>query len=91
MRRPLPLFSASVPSGLRMRRRDFAAHVGDEHAVRAGAAVAVAQPHGLLACERRVEIGRVDDEVVVAQRLALEEAHPVHCDSRCETPAPAGS
>ena len=78
-RTPLPESSASEPSGLTIRTsRDVAglARLAQlEHAVGAHPRVAVAQAAHELGVQRRRALAGVDDQVVVAQRLPLLEAH----------------
>jgi hypothetical protein len=80
MRSPLPLFSASEPSGLKIRRPKSAAVEGTAHqqAVGAGSAVPLAEDAG---GPRRVPTGQalpVHGQVVVPQPVRLVERQRAH-------------
>ncbi len=90
-RAPLPDSSASLPSGLKMRRlATNPRSVGGEqleHAVGADAEVRVAEPSDAAGAERHGQRVALHDQVVVAQRLPLLEAHGAHHASRARTAA----
>ena len=76
MRRPLPLFSASLPSGLKMRspKSALAGRQGTEQdAVGPCAVVAVADALDQRRRQFTAQIGRVDDDVVVAEAVVFGE------------------
>ena len=78
-RAPLPDSSASEPSGLKIRSRATAprASGGESSSTpsRAGSGVAVAQSAHCRGREREGEVGRLHDQVVVAECLPLLEPH----------------